>query len=154
MIGLLEDGHLSQRRPHLGSSGLANTSGWEEIGRHGDAAGSVLIDGVRPLAPVLFPRHTLCTGLSPASVPPETETSGRAPSVRGRPVTAIPCPACGSPDTIPIVYGMPASDPAEDPAWAGLHSGGCVVGPEDRFCRPCGDAFIGAQAGATDPSPT
>jgi len=72
---------------------------------------------------------------------------------RRRPMTPIPCPACGSPDTIPIVDGMPASDPAEDPAWAGLYSDGCVVRPEDRFCRACEHAFMGASAGATNAIP-
>lgn len=51
------------------------------------------------------------------------------------------CPTCGSLNTIPIVYGMPAGDPDSDPTWDGLHSGGCIIRDEDRYCRACGWQF-------------
>ncbi len=37
---------------------------------------------------------------------------------------------------------MPATDPTGDPAWKDLHSGGCMVQPEDRYCRACQRAFV------------
>jgi hypothetical protein len=57
--------------------------------------------------------------------------------------TLPPCPSCGSPDAIRIVYGYPGADMWEAEQRGELRLGGCLVGPEspDFECRECGTAL-------------
>ena len=50
-----------------------------------------------------------------------------------------PCPACGSIDAIPVVYGLPPVDLWEAEQRGNLILGGCLIGPEspDFECRGC-----------------
>jgi hypothetical protein len=57
--------------------------------------------------------------------------------------TLPPCPSCGSPDAIRIVYGYPGADMWKAEQRGELRLGGCLVGPEspDFECRGCGMAL-------------
>jgi hypothetical protein len=50
------------------------------------------------------------------------------------------CPACSSPEAVPILYGFPSEDAARDAEAGKLVLGGCVVGDDDPQwqCRACG----------------
>jgi hypothetical protein len=54
-----------------------------------------------------------------------------------------PCPACGSRDAAPIVYGYPSSETWEAEERGEVVIGGCLVGPEspDYECRQCHTAL-------------
>lgn len=51
-----------------------------------------------------------------------------------------PCPACGSPRALRIVYGLPTAEAFEEAERGEFALGGCVIGPEspDYECRDCG----------------
>ncbi len=54
-----------------------------------------------------------------------------------------PCPACGSPDVIRIVYGEPPPALGEAEARGELVIGECLVGPDNptEHCKACGHEF-------------
>lgn len=52
----------------------------------------------------------------------------------------IACPACGSRERVPIVFGYPGSEMFEDSEKGKIVLGGCVVGGDDPtwHCSACG----------------
>ena len=54
-----------------------------------------------------------------------------------------PCPRCGSPDAVEIVYGYPTAETFEASERGEVVLGGCVIGPEapDYVCRTCHSAL-------------
>ena len=50
------------------------------------------------------------------------------------------CPRCGSEQTVPLIYGMPTDEAAEEARRGEVALGGCVVFPDapDHTCRNCG----------------
>lgn len=55
-------------------------------------------------------------------------------------VTFPPCPACGSREVIPILYGLPGFELSEAAERGEVVLGGCLIGDEspDYECRGCG----------------
>jgi len=53
------------------------------------------------------------------------------------------CPACGSGDVVPIVYGFPSGELLRESEEGKVVLGGCCVTGEDPqwCCRKCGDAW-------------
>ncbi len=49
------------------------------------------------------------------------------------------CPMCGSRNVLPIVYGLPGPELAEESMKGRVALGGCMVWPEspDRRCAAC-----------------
>ena len=54
-----------------------------------------------------------------------------------------PCPKCGNPDVVPIVYGEPGLKLIDEERQGKLFLGGCVVGDHDpqKHCKACGIEF-------------
>ncbi len=59
------------------------------------------------------------------------------------------CPRCHSDEVVPIVYGMPSADLAEDARAGRVALGGSLMGPEapDWRCVVCGCEWRGDEAG-------
>ncbi|EEG76045.1 hypothetical protein [Dethiobacter alkaliphilus] len=55
----------------------------------------------------------------------------------------IKCPACGSAETVEIVYGMPDAEAFEAEKLGEVYLGGCCVSDNDpeRICKRCGREF-------------
>ena len=53
--------------------------------------------------------------------------------------TATRCPRCGSEDVLPIVYGYPGPELAEESIAGKVKLGGCLVGPDspEFYCKAC-----------------
>jgi len=54
-----------------------------------------------------------------------------------------PCPACGSDDTVPIVYGLPTPETVRKADAGQCVLGGCCRSGDDprRYCRDCGHSY-------------
>lgn len=54
-----------------------------------------------------------------------------------------PCPRCGSPDIVPIMYGLPGPEMMEAANQGRIALGGCCVGERDpqKQCNACGSQF-------------
>ncbi len=50
-----------------------------------------------------------------------------------------PCPKCGSPDVIPIMYGLPSEEAAEEARQGKIALGGCCISDDSPrwHCRDC-----------------
>jgi len=66
-------------------------------------------------------------------------SDGDAMSTNGAGAPA--CPACGSPDVVPIEYGFPTSDVFEAEEAGLLAIGGCEPMDEAHRCRTCQHDF-------------
>lgn len=55
------------------------------------------------------------------------------------------CPACGSTDTVKLLYGMPNQEAYEDEQRREIVLGGCCIFPNspNRACKNCGQRFGG-----------
>lgn len=53
------------------------------------------------------------------------------------------CPACGSRDLVPIVYGLPSTDLMAEARAGRFELGGCLVASwsPDHRCRACGEGI-------------
>ena len=53
------------------------------------------------------------------------------------------CPACGSHDVVPILYGDPTEDMAQRSYGGDIVLGGCIMTPRSptELCRACGEYF-------------
>ena len=61
--------------------------------------------------------------------------SPRGPSGR----KATPCPACGSMEVVPVIFGLPGPDLVERARRGEVTLGGCMPVPDvDGRCKACG----------------
>lgn len=53
---------------------------------------------------------------------------------------APPCPNCGSTDTVPIIYGLPAEEAFEEEREGKVVLGGCIIFENSPkwHCKSCG----------------
>ncbi len=58
-------------------------------------------------------------------------------------MSEIRCPACGSDETVEILYGMPTVEAYEAEKRGEIYIGGCCVSENDpeRICKRCGREF-------------
>jgi hypothetical protein len=72
----------------------------------------------------------------------------------GKPAPKRPtCPACGSREVVPILYGYPEPEAISEAAKGALTLGGCCVGDDDprKHCRDCGEDFDRPRGGDSRP---
>ena len=62
---------------------------------------------------------------------------------------ATPCPACGSTEVRPVIFGLPGPELAERARRGEVVLGGCMVMPDvDGSCKACGHVRRGSDEGA------
>lgn len=56
---------------------------------------------------------------------------------------AKPCPKCGSPDVVAILYGYPTPEAMAEAVKGTIELGGCCVEGDDprKLCKGCGEEF-------------
>jgi hypothetical protein len=54
-----------------------------------------------------------------------------------------PCPACASPDVVPVVWGLPADETFKRAGAGKVARRGCVISDDDPawHCKACGKDF-------------